>query len=93
MELIYSPRPGQLVAVSVTAQPAFTFGNPVPMARAFADRGSGFERNNDVTLDGKRFLGVVAAGQTTASGAPAVSQIQVVLNWFEELKTRVPGAL
>jgi serine/threonine-protein kinase len=92
-ELIYSPRPGQLVVVSVTTQPAFTFGNPVPMTRAFADRGAGFERNNDVTLDGKRFLGVVAAGQTTASGASAVSQIQVVLNWFEELKTRVPSAL
>ena len=41
---------------------------------------------------GKRFLGVVAAeaaGQT-ASGAPAAPQIQIVLNWFEELKTRVP---
>ena len=52
----------------------------------FYDRGAGFERNNDITLDGKRFLGVVAAGQPTASGAPAAPQIQVVLNWFEELE-------
>jgi hypothetical protein len=51
--------------------------------------GPSYERNNDITLDGKRFLGVVAAGET-ASGAPAAPQIQVVLNWFEELKARVP---
>jgi serine/threonine protein kinase len=80
---------GQFVAVSVTTRPTFTFGNPVPVPRPFVERGSGFERNNDITLDGKRFLGVVAAGQT-ASGAPAAPQIQVVLNWFEELKARVP---
>jgi hypothetical protein len=42
------------------------------------------------TSDGKRFLGVVPAGQNTASGALAAPQIQVVLNWTEELKARVP---
>ena len=41
-----------------------------------------------MTPDG-RILGVIAAGQT-ASGGPAAPQIQVVLNWFEELKARVP---
>ena len=79
----------QFVAVSVTTRPTFTFGNPVPVPRPFAAGRPGFERNYDITLDGKRFLGVVAAGQT-ASGAPAAPQIQVVLNWFEELKARVP---
>jgi serine/threonine-protein kinase len=89
-ELFYFAGPGQFVAVSVTTRPTFTFGNPVPVQNRFLiDRGSGFERNNDITLDGKRFLGVVAAGET-ASGAPAAPQIQVVLNWFEELKARVP---
>ena len=43
----------------------------------------------EVYPDGKRFVGVVAAGQTQ-SGAPAAPQIQVVLNWFEELKRLVP---
>jgi hypothetical protein len=74
--------------VSVTTRPTFTFGNPVQLPRPFAAGRPGFERNNDITLDGKRFL-VVAAGQT-ASGAPAAPQIQVVINWFEELKARVP---
>ena len=53
-------------------------------------RGVGFERNNDITPDGQRFLGVVTAGQSAAAGASASGQIQVVLNWTEELKARVP---
>jgi serine/threonine protein kinase/Tol biopolymer transport system component len=79
----------QFVAVSVTTRPTFTFGNPVPVPSGFLERGQNAERNDDITLDGKRFLGVVAAGQT-ASGPPAAPQIQVVLNWTEELKRLVP---
>ena len=90
-ELFYFAGVGQFVVVSVTTRPTFSFGNPVPVPpRFFLDRGAGFERNNDITPDGKRFLGVVTAGQSTTSGAPAAPQIQVVLNWFEELKARVP---
>ena len=62
----------------------------MPVQRLFVERGPAFERNNDITLDGKRFLAVVAAGQNAAAGASATPQIQVVLNWFEELKARVP---
>jgi hypothetical protein len=40
--------------------------------------------------DGKQFLGVVAAGSAAASGAATAPEIQVALNWFEELKARVP---
>ena len=36
------------------------------------------------------FLGVDAAGQSTATGADVAPQMQVVMNWFEELKARVP---
>jgi hypothetical protein len=79
-----------MVAVSVTTRPTFTFGNPVPVTMIPFERGAAFERSNDITLDGKRFLGVVFAGQSSTSGAPAAPQIQVVLNWFEELKARVP---
>jgi Tol biopolymer transport system component len=89
-ELFYGPGPLQLAVVSVTTRPAFSFGNPTPVPRRFVDPGPPIERNSDITLDGKQFLGVVAAGQTTASGVAAAPQIQVVLNWFEELKARVP---
>ena len=91
-ELFYATGGGgtSLVVVSVTTRPTFTFGNPVPVPSGFLGGGGNAERNYDITLDGKRFLGVVAAGQNTASGAPEAPQIQVVLNWFEELKALVP---
>jgi serine/threonine-protein kinase len=85
-ELIYSPGPNQLVSISVTTRPTFTFGNPTPIPRAFIERGPPFERNNDILPDG-RLLGTVPVG---SAGSAPTPQIQVVLNWFEELKTRVP---
>ena len=89
-ELFYGASAGpSMIAVSVTARPTFTFGNPVPVPRPFVERGPTFERNHDITLDGK-FIGIVAAGRNTPSGALAAPQIQVVLNWSEELKQRVP---
>jgi hypothetical protein len=42
--------------------------------------------NYDVTPDGRRFL-MVKANEDAESG----QQINVVLNWFEELKQKVPG--
>jgi hypothetical protein len=39
--------------------------------------------------DGQHLLEVIDAGQGQ-TGAPSAPQIQVVLNWFEELKQRVP---
>jgi hypothetical protein len=41
--------------------------------------------NYDVSPDGQRFLMVKASEQEQAS-----TQINVVLNWLEELKRRVP---
>jgi hypothetical protein len=46
------------------------------------------ERPWDIFLDG-RFLGLIDAAQTQAA-APVAPQIQVALNWFEELKRLVP---
>ena len=47
-------------------------------------------RNHDIARDG-RVIAVVPSGQTpSVTGAPAAPQIQVVLNWFEELKAKVP---
>jgi hypothetical protein len=58
------------------------------MPRGYINGGPSFQRNYDVMLDG-RILGVVPAGQTQSAGS--TQQIQVVLNWFEELKARVPA--
>jgi len=43
--------------------------------------------NYDVSRDGQRFL-MVKAG---AAGEAAPTQINVVFNWFEELKRLVPA--
>jgi hypothetical protein len=42
--------------------------------------------NYDVSPDGQRFLMVKSSEQEAA----APTQINVVLNWFEELKQKVP---
>ena len=44
-----------------------------------------FLANYDVSPDGQRFLMVKASGQES------VATMNVVLNWFEELKERVPA--
>jgi eukaryotic-like serine/threonine-protein kinase len=71
----------------ITTQPSFTLGNPTEQPRpgfiALLDA-----RNFDIMPDG-RIIGVVHAGETPSS-ARAAPQIQVVLNWFQELKARVP---
>ena len=47
-------------------------------------------RHWDITPDGERFLRVVDQASLTVSGEPATPRIHIVLNWFEELKERVP---
>ncbi len=76
----------KMMAVDVTTQPSFTAGKPkmlfegryVRTPRTFADY--------DVSPDGQRFLMLKATEQAQAS-----AQINVVLNWFEELKRRAPA--
>jgi hypothetical protein len=43
-------------------------------------------RNFDITPDGKRFVTVVES----ASGETNVPRVEVVLNWFEDVKRLVP---
>ena len=41
--------------------------------------------------DGKKIIGTAdASADPASSGTPAGPQIRVVLNWFEDLKQRVP---
>jgi len=50
--------------------------------------GSGTPRSYDLTRDG-RFIGIVDPALAQV-GNSAVPQIQIVLNWHEELRARVP---
>ena len=87
-ELIYNPRPTSLEVVSVTTRPIPSFGNPVPLPRPFSTGPPQTRRPFDLMPDG-RFLGLAVPGQTETATGPA-PEVRLVLNWFEELKQRVP---
>jgi hypothetical protein len=80
----------RLVSVIVNTQPTPSFGKPVDAPKSgFATHTNATPRNFDIMPDGQHFIGIVNAGEVGASSAPA--QIQVVLNWFEEVKQRASG--
>jgi serine/threonine-protein kinase len=85
---LFFATPGQLFVVSVVTQPSFTFGNPLKLPARIQVGDPTTPRPYDITPDGK-ILGVVAP-VNSESGMPATPLIQVVLNWTEELKQRVP---
>jgi serine/threonine-protein kinase len=75
----------ELTATHVNAQSGFSFTNPEILPLTFLDRSSNATlRNHDVLPDG-RFIGVVSA---SSQGGP--DRINVVINWFEELKQKLP---
>jgi Tol biopolymer transport system component len=78
---------GTLLVVTVTTPRGFEFSSPVQMPRPFQISGPSVARAYDVMPNGQQLIGVVPSGQ----GQVGVSaQIQVVLNWFEELKRQAP---
>ena len=81
---------GGLFAVSFTQQPSPAFGIPAALATRQVFRVSPVTpRNHDISPDGNHFI-TVADAAPNGSAASTASQIRVVLNWFEELKQRVP---
>jgi serine/threonine protein kinase len=75
-----------LNVVSITTRPKVTVGarTRVPRVGSMVARSSlNLPRNWDISADGLQQIGVVDAEETQP-------QIRVVLNWFEELKARVP---
>ncbi len=91
-ELFY--RPGARTAgitlrsVDIVTQPAFAFSNEQTLLVEGFHVVSG-DRSFDISPDGEQLLMVFPADQSD-SGEPARPQINIVLNWFEELKERVP---
>jgi serine/threonine-protein kinase len=88
-EIFYNLRPGGFEAVSVTTQPTFMFGVPSAIPSPFRGIPPYGRRSYDITSDG-RFLGSVAVPSQGSDTGPA-SEVQVVLNWFRELRERVPA--
>lgn len=80
---------GRLFSMNVQTQPVFTFSNPVPLPIQGFIQGIGGARHYDITPDGKQFIMMFPPGQGSTDSRTTL-QIQVVLNWLEELKQRVP---
>jgi Tol biopolymer transport system component len=76
----------QIMAVDIQTQRGFVFGKiaSLPIERIMNPG----PRSYDITPDGKYFVVIVPKSQATPDKAPA-EQINVTLNWFEELKQRV----
>jgi WD40-like Beta Propeller Repeat len=87
-ELFYTSRPSDFEAVSVTTQPSFMFGAPSAVPSPFRLIPPYGRRSYDITSHG-RFLASVAAPSQGSDTGPA-PEVQVVLNWFRELRERVP---
>jgi serine/threonine-protein kinase len=91
-ELYYIPGSGQFAFVTVTTRPTFAFSDPVQLSRGpsgFTEGGPANTRQNDSTPDA-RVVAVIPVDRTQA-GSALTPQLQVVINWFEELKARVPA--
>ncbi len=84
-ELFYRNENGdQMMAVNITTEPTFRPGTPRLLFEGVYTRSQGGSAFYDVTPDGQRFV-MVQAQQGAAQ-----AQINVVQNWFEELKRLVP---
>jgi serine/threonine-protein kinase len=74
------------IAVAVQTEPTFKCGKPVPLFR-----GTYVFMYWDISPDGKRFLMMKETAATAKPAAPETPRkINIVLNWLEELKQRVP---
>jgi serine/threonine-protein kinase len=76
----------KMMAVDIATQPSFAAGKPRILFEGKYEPTVFTAPNFDVSPDGQRFL--MLKGSEQAQAVP--TQINVVLNWFEELKQKVP---
>jgi hypothetical protein len=75
------------LGIPVSIQPKVTFGSPSVLVKGIP---MGFVQRSYDVAEGWRFVGVTVATGYTPSTAASIREIDVVLNWQEELKQRVP---
>jgi hypothetical protein len=86
-ELFYVPRFGGFEAVRVTTRPELGFGNARRVQRSFQPGPPNSRTLFDIAPDGR----FVAMFDTVGPVTTPPREIAVVLNWFEELRARVPA--
>ena len=84
-ELFMNPFGPSYAVFRIVTEPRFTFSRAAELRREeTVGGGPGAVRNFDVTADGKRVLAVLHGARPPVESRA----IQVVLNWFEELKAK-----
>ena len=73
--------------VSIKTEPTFTAGSPVVLFTGRYTTDTGPTANYDISPDGQRFVMIKAAEEETVQQQ---TQINVLTNWFEELKRLAP---
>ena len=89
-ELILNVGPGASVRVPFTATPRVAFGESIDLSRAAREEPNpGLARRSaDAFPDGEHLIGLYT-GALSPSADPL--QIRVVLNWLEEVRSKVPA--
>ena len=83
-ELFYVENSRRLLAVDVTTEPEFRNGQPRTL---FENTFPRFGKHYDVSPDGERFVMV----EVEPSGDGPRQQVNVVINWFQELERLAPS--
>jgi eukaryotic-like serine/threonine-protein kinase len=94
-EPVWNPKGGELfyrngdkmMAVEVATRPTFSAGKPKMLFEGSYLLSRGAVADYDISKDGQRFLMLKSSNQEQGATSP----INVVLNWTEELKRRVPA--
>ncbi|OFW27253.1 MAG: hypothetical protein A3H97_12955 [Acidobacteria bacterium RIFCSPLOWO2_02_FULL_65_29] len=89
-EIIMNTGPTQSRVIAVTTTPRVSFGRPAEFPRIGRTEPNpqAGRRNVDMMPDGQHVIGVPTAG--SVSGEQTAQQITVIINWFDELRQRVP---
>jgi Tol biopolymer transport system component len=86
----YQTESAKLAAVRIQTQPEFSSGNPITLPIEGMIQAGGSPRQYDVMPDG-RFLVLLPAPQAPGTEGHSRQEIDVVLNWVEELRQRLPA--
>ena len=78
-----------MMVVPIDTEDGFVPGTPEVVFDGQYVAGGGRFRMYDVAPDGDRFL-MIKQGASTDNAENLAPQVNVALNWFEELKDRVP---
>ena len=89
-EIFYNPGPGQFASVGIMTKPAFMFGNPRRVVPAFPGGSSAGSDDRTTSRRSGKFVSTISPAKQCPEHTRGRTRIQVVLNWFEDLRARVP---